>query len=867
MFAVLCDEVSELKLNAETSFYPALIMFGQAKHGDDEVISPGEDELYMGRMLPLLQRMANFVDRCHLVAENMIHQLASLYHSLQKLWKSTFKHTHLRPVFDGLANLLEILVTLDGVVLDNPNIGTAWDKYKRMMQYVRADPERYSMNREEVISFERLMVNLDQTIMSGQALQACIEKDFEVLLAYDEQDDDGSIDVRNNKVFLQEFFFCIQERYRNNMTMIGTSSETFERRQLVGTFALYALYRKLLPPNVLPDAAFYKLLWETQSRVPCVTLCGKVVWYSADFLLKYAPFATKKLVPSDVGLFRREFLQKLDESMPEEIRLASMELNAWLVRMESFMQPTTRNSGDTARILNIRGNLILKGLALALRVQNTMHTMLNLHTALNTPMQKRIVRPLYQCIEILKAIEFMFARKNVVLAESITIILTQIADGLLAHIRPIKTQLEASKRFDDTKLDILAALTVVDDVLRSGESFSYTRQIVLALAMRVATIDSTLNGSSKAIEEPLKLLWKLNLFGDFQRKIKDACDTSFFYWSRTLLGTFIADLYTVPEQANRIQYVISGFTDACRLLNAAGHEESNAPYVEAYSAFLEEALEENLVMPLCLDIENDLRLHVHSVYFDNMETPNPKQDENLKVLYYFLDLKPLRLIGSFLDLRQRVTRYLERTFYNLTTVALHDWKTYGEMKNLANEKYGLTLAENHLPMGSLDQGLDILQIMRNIHIFVARYNYNINQQFFLERRTDKGSKHLNSINIHSIASSIRTHGMGIMNTTVNFTYQFLTKKFDIFSQFLFDEYIKSYLLRERRWYKMHRDDKEYDNQYPYDRAFQFNKDIRKLGISDTGKTFLDQFRLLITEIGNALGYVRMVRSAGMNYCR
>lgn len=45
----------------------------------------------------------------------------------------------------------------------------------------------------------------------------------------------------------------------------------------------------------------------------------------------------------------------------------------------------------------------------------------------------------------------------------------------------------------------------------------------------------------------------------------------------------------------------------------------------------------------------------------------------------------------------------------------------------------------------------------------------------------------------------------------------------------------------------------------------FTKDIRKLGVTD-GKTFLDQFRILISEIGNALGYVRMVRSAGMKSC-
>jgi WASH complex subunit 7 len=54
--------------------------------------------------------------------------------------------------------------------------------------------------------------------------------------------------------------------------------------------------------------------------------------------------------------------------------------------------------------------------------------------------------------------------------------------------------------------------------------------------------------------------------------------------------------------------------------------------------------------------------------------------------------------------------------------------------------------------------------------------------------------------------------------------------------------------------------------YPYDRALKLVRDIRKLGVNEQGKTFLDQFRILITEIGNALGYVRMVRSASMYYC-
>jgi len=50
------------------------------------------------------------------------------------------------------------------------------------------------------------------------------------------------------------------------------------------------------------------------------------------------------------------------------------------------------------------------------------------------------------------------------------------------------------------------------------------------------------------------------------------------------------------------------------------------------------------------------------------------------------------------------------------------------MANLAKDKFGIELADNHLPMGELDQGIDILKIMRNIHMFVKRFNYNQNQQ-------------------------------------------------------------------------------------------------------------------------------------------
>ena len=84
---------------------------------------------------------------------------------------------------------------------------------------------------------------------------------------------------------------------------------------------------------------------------------------------------------------------------------------------------------------------------------------------------------------------------------------------------------------------------------------------------------------------------------------------------------------------------------------------------------------------------------------------------------------------------------------------------------MAHLQYNLETVNSNLPMQTLNQGLDILEIMRNINIFVEKYLYNLNTQIFIEESSS--SKHLNIINISHVGNSIRTHGIGIINTTVH----------------------------------------------------------------------------------------------------
>ena len=264
------------------------------------------------------------------------------------------------------------------------------------------------------------------------------------------------------------------------------------------------------------------------------------------------------------------------------------------------------------------------------------------------------------------------------------------------------------------------------------------------------------------------------------------------------------------------------------------------------------------MLPLCREVETDLRLHIHSVVLHQMQL----RGKTVKDMSRFFTVGEVRLLDEVIDLKWQVGHYLDLNFYNLNTVALHDWRVYAEMRNLALEKYNLHLTEVYLPGTShYSENLDILEIMRNIHIFVTRYNYNMNTQLFIERVTDQ--KHITTLNTSHVADSLRTHGTGVMNTTINFTYQFLVRKFKIVSEFLFDDHIKSKLIK---LYRSFRDTKhETNSRFSYDAAERFNREVKKLGVSSDGSTFIDHFRRQVTEIGNALGYVRMVRSGGLQY--
>jgi hypothetical protein len=58
----------------------------------------GEAQIEFGKLLDLLHKVDQFVQRCYLVGKNILHQFASLYHPKQSLYQTGFKDLHFKTV-------------------------------------------------------------------------------------------------------------------------------------------------------------------------------------------------------------------------------------------------------------------------------------------------------------------------------------------------------------------------------------------------------------------------------------------------------------------------------------------------------------------------------------------------------------------------------------------------------------------------------------------------------------------------------------------------------------------------------------------------------------------------------------------------
>eukprot|EP00727_Mastigamoeba_balamuthi_P006130 m51a1_g2136 hypothetical protein (1117) ;mRNA; f:1715146-1719480 len=822
VLSYLCVEIRHLRNTAEEKFYGPLAVIGEQIKPEEQ--TEGECQVTMGRMLPFLTDASNLISRICVVVLNAVRQLASLYHSAQQLY-ANLRSVHMTPVYEAIAEAFGVLITFDELLGNNAPLCSAWSRYNMMMKPVMKDPAMFGQTEDSMRQFDMLLKSLQGALFEKMILRNCIEQNFDI---------DGVIEVTANKTFKKEFAESLRLLLASIGDIIGEPDETNQRNAFPGFLGLYTLYLQLF--GDYNDKRFFKDIYEVSKRIPVVTLFANRAFYPAEFLTNFSSLARSAGV---------------DPTRNFQTWVAQYNNHAskWMAQLDS--NATNRAALRDSVAMKIA--LVRQGVHMAHQIAFAFKTAVALHIDLQQSISKADLRALCQCVVVLKAIHAMFRRRMPSIAESVSLMAQQVGFDLVKVFAPIRKDLEGNAKLSAANLDVLAAVTTALSMLRGCATLE--RRTVLRVSFAVFATRKFFN--EEEMEFVGRQMRKLDMILDLRRYLA-ACDCSFMYWSREMVPEYFRYVWANPSLANTLQYLLCSLEDVIPLMRKAIHMDP-AQMLARYKAEVDAHVRTQVLEKLEQAVDADLRLQTHSHL--QVADRNPFKD-GIPDIARFLDLRPLVFAGESTDIKQVVGHYLDCTFYNTNTVSLHDWRTYESMRNLARTKYGLTMTEVHLPAQTIEQGLDVLEIMRNIDVFVSKYHYNLNNQVFVERQSE--SKTLNTIAIGSIANSIRTHGTGIMNTTVNFSYQYLRTLFSKFSQFLFDEHIKGRLLKDIKHWKEHRE--EYDIMYPFERADKFNKEIRKLGIVDGNQTFLDQFRILITHIGNVMGYIRMIRSGGLLYC-
>ncbi|XP_017063807.1 WASH complex subunit 4 isoform X2 [Drosophila eugracilis] len=591
------------------------------------------------------------------------------------------------------------------------------------------------------------------------------------------------------------------------------------------------------------EGKLVKNIVDLVARHKQVPLNRSVFWSPSAFLSQHAKTLIKSPARSQDGhalKIHSTVLEKFKLSDQKSCRQLGTQISLWSIRMKRVFDVGVFGH------LKTFSQLILTGHSYADQVTQLAVSLINRHVALMTPLSKHDWFVVYRLLQYLKVIQNTFESNQINFVQFISSLIQWQKQKVLHLLHTTKKKI-VDLKLHQRKINFLSTMKLAEKSIMGFPSKERLTFINLALG---EFLD---NRHLPADNQKLfrSIILRANNIRKFMRDIRgqmDSSDSSSLVYNYWFLNTSVLKEYTeLQRNPYSLQNIVS-----------ASHHLDKIMAIFRGSKCLKQSANDLIIEFLSNHLEFFLRVEALSHLFQDQDQPFQQCTLDYRLSINAVSFENGR---NYNIIKDNLENYFTATFYNLTTIAPHDWKSYEKMRHLANKVLHLRPIDDHLPNQIIDQGIDVLQIMRNIHTFASSYAYNMNLQLFVE--THSKSKHLDIIGTRHVANSVQTHGTGIINTTVNFIYQFLRQKFYTFSTFLHDEQIKSRLLKELRFHSEHKHIKPYQS-YPYERADSFLKKIRKLGCSGNGETYMDLFRKVITQVGNAVGYVRLLQAGSKN---
>lgn len=844
VLSTLCVEGEELVDEAAHGILPPLLLYGEEEgvEGDEEAPTPSSSLpectslKTISAFLPFLLEVSLFLGRVSSVARSLLMQI----HAFHALGSSDLVSASDRPLnrcWRLLGDLLSVLIQTDEVISSRPLLKQQWTSYAKSMETARHNPTQFGTSEPALRPFLVAMQTIEAQIIAAQSFRNCYEQSFGAI------DDDREFAARMRAVIMEGI-----EQWER-----AAAVDVPDKRRLTALVALTTFHQLHFGGK---DKKLVKALWASHKKVVVYHLVGDLLWSPCSFLLREMPLTAEVADKKTIAMVNNALstlYEQQGEALLEEAFALVGPAKEWVA---AFRLDTWDNrSRDGAECLKMADG-ILKGARLADTQSRLLKTLLNCSARGEEMVMRRgAMERIMSVVQSIKLISKTFSDFWPAVVE----VAQQACQQWRCHIISALDHGRSILRDEGEKgVHSIEALNVAATVLLS--SASRARLVVAAVAIDIANCKKL--RSLPEWPQLNSLLSRLETLSRPRRLIARVCDCSFLYFHRHLFRLYFGTLLEGRPPLEEITLTFLAITDCAVLAKRATEKREEKGekdgVLRAFQREIWTALREEFLGGLCGEIENDLRVlsHKHLKVDERDKTPAEKHAFFTRLLKSTMTL---RILDRSVSVRDFVEEYLERTFYNLTAVSLHDAHTYTKMAMLAHFRYGLHPLDGRLPHSIINQGLDVVNVMKALNTFTATYNYDLYHNLFVEKRSSSRTLHI--LSWEHISNSLRMHGMGVVNTSVNLAYQLLRKKLSIVSEFLDDEHVKAMLSGETKFFEENR--KQLRKMYPVKRAERLKNAMCELGRvgGEEGETYFDRFRVTITQLGNALGFVRSMKAA------
>lgn len=659
-----CREIRLLKMEA-TGFYGKLLAHGE-RCMDNDLAD-------VTKLLSDLQDLSIFTNRMLTVVHLTTQQLASLSGVIHEIY--------LPSLVESFIDLFVIFVTLDEIIDAQPTIVEQWKKYRIQVRSVMHNPSQFGVAETKLETFDHLLKDLQEKLLRKNMFSRAIEH---------------VMDVSKGAIMSEQ----IVSYLKNTMTDVeGKSNDQAAlNRNWVRANVGVAVTIKLFGAC---DKKLIKRVLEANKKLYAVTLVGNVMLVPGKFLGNVAPKETGSTVSPQVG---EKILQMRIQRLPATVNNLIQRATIWCVEMQSILTKTDLQVSDIGQKRTLLTDLLI----LLSQMRETVAFVTNLHASLSRPMSRGTVQLICRLVELQKSLQTMFYTLGPIVVQSQAQVLQYLAYYVLAMLETTRKGLvQRDKGYSRERLDALSLIGLSMRLM--GGPASADRRLIIRCALACA---SQLTDTFRE-EDVVKLRFLLDSYdsvAELYELVDELSDYSLLLHHQNILPAYLSSAVDGNTGVCHVTHLFAAF-------NTALGEQRSDELRERRIAELRENLVKSVLKPACHEIETSLRLHVHAhLKLDSTNPFNVGAKDSGRVVR----VPPLPLAENMICAKRFVEHYLDDMFYNLTTIALHDWRTYRTMHALASYKMGLDTVQDHLPTQTLEQGLDALEIMRNIHVFVSR---------------------------------------------------------------------------------------------------------------------------------------------------